>query len=86
MPTYSYRCSHGHTWEEFHKIDDRYKSEACSQCGGAGMLVISPPSNHFFREGWYEHLGIKPEYITSRRQLIDACKRANVTSTYYMHQ
>lgn len=37
---------------------------------------------HPFKEGWYEHLGLEPVYVKSKRQLREECEQRGLTSEY----
>jgi hypothetical protein len=59
--------------------------------GGKLMLVegvepsdkaIGPSALHFFREGWYEHIGDDPIYVSSMDQLKRECSARGETSLY----
>ena len=76
MPTYDFECKDcTENFEDFAFINDRGDVK-CPKCDGETKIVhnvgVAP---HIFREGWYEHVSTKPLYITSKRQLLDACKK-----------
>jgi len=84
MPLYRYQCKEcNHEFEEYRPIDRRY-DVLCPECGEGKIEIIikKPASYHPFPEGWWEHLDVKPIYISSRRQLKDECKKRGLRAKY----
>ena len=53
MPTYEYRCSQGHTFEQFQRINDA-PLDKCPQCGGPAERVLSAGAGLLFKgSGFY---------------------------------
>ena len=53
MPTYEYRCPHGHTFDVFQKMSDP-PGATCPECGEAAERVISAGAGFLFKgEGFY---------------------------------
>ena len=53
MPTYEYRCPHGHTFELFQRMSDPPASD-CQICGAAPVeKVLYPAAIHFKGSGFY---------------------------------
>lgn len=83
MPNYDYVCEPcDKDFEDFKNIEER-ELGTCPDCSKIGRKVIKKARTTIFREGWYEHLSIEPIYISSKRKLLDECKRNDVSSTYY---
>jgi putative FmdB family regulatory protein len=54
MPTYEFRCSNGHVFEQLHKITDAPTTATCAQCGGVAERVISGGAGLVFKgSGFY---------------------------------
>jgi putative FmdB family regulatory protein len=54
MPTYEFRCTNGHTFDEFHKISDAPKTATCAVCGGEAARAISGGAGLVFKgSGFY---------------------------------
>ncbi len=85
MPIYEHRCLNDHSRDVFEHHPDNLGCDTiiCETCGhsmapvpsyGRGLL--------YFEEGkgrWIHNLGHDPVYITSRKQHIEAMKRAGVS-------
>lgn len=53
MPTYEYRCTNEHTFEQFQKISDP-PVESCPQCGAPAERVLSGGAGLLFKgTGFY---------------------------------
>ena len=53
MPTYEYRCSAGHKFEKFEKIDSQPESQ-CPECGAPAQRLISGGAGLVFKgSGFY---------------------------------
>jgi putative FmdB family regulatory protein len=65
MPTYEYRCSQGHTFEQFQRITDA-PLEKCTQCGAPAERVLSAGAGLLFKGSGF--------YITDYRS--DSYKKA----------
>lgn len=53
MPTYEYRCEHGHTFERVQKMSDKPVSK-CPVCGAHAVRVISGGQGMIFKgSGFY---------------------------------
>jgi len=53
MPTYEYRCPHGHQFEKFQKITEKPRAK-CPVCGKPATRVISGGAGLVFRgSGFY---------------------------------
>lgn len=85
MPSYDVKCnSCDKEFEEFTSIDARMDIK-CT-CGGATTQVFNhgrSPKPVIFREGVYDHIGPNPIHISSKKQLLDECKKNGVYSNYY---
>lgn len=73
MPVYHYECKQGHKedlWctiaemEEFESSDPR-----CAVCGEAAIRDLRTRRHLTFREGFYEHISERGEYISSMADL-----------------
>jgi putative FmdB family regulatory protein len=54
MPTYEFRCSNGHVFEQLHKISDAPTTATCAQCGVVAERVISGGAGLVFKgSGFY---------------------------------
>lgn len=54
MPTYEFRCTNGHTFDQFHKISDAPNTATCPVCGAAAERVISGGAGLVFKgSGFY---------------------------------
>jgi len=54
MPTYEFRCTNGHTFDEFHKISDAPQTATCPTCGAEGARAISGGAGLVFKgSGFY---------------------------------
>lgn len=81
MPIYEFYCpTCDKSNERLLKIE--HEEQHCLVCGGLVRKIISVPNPHFFREGYYPHLDIKPVYCSSKRQLKEECKKRGLTSHY----
>ena len=49
MPTYEFRCSNGHAFEQFHKISDAPRTVPCPECGAVSELAISGGAGLVFK-------------------------------------
>lgn len=53
MPTYEYRCTNGHEFEQFQKMSDEPIAE-CPECGGGSERLISGGAGFIFKgDGFY---------------------------------
>jgi putative FmdB family regulatory protein len=53
MPTYEYRCSNGHEFEQFQKMSDD-PTESCPQCGADAERLLSSGAGLLFKgSGFY---------------------------------
>ena len=53
MPTYEYRCTNQHTFEQFQKISDP-PIEVCPQCGAPAERILSGGAGLLFKgSGFY---------------------------------
>jgi putative FmdB family regulatory protein len=53
MPTYEYRCPHGHTFELFQRMSDP-PARKCQVCGASPVeKVLYPAAIHFKGSGFY---------------------------------
>lgn len=53
------------------------------QCGERMTRILSRGADQrSFKEGWYEHIDIKPMYITSKKQLKRECEARGIYSEY----
>ena len=54
MPTYEFRCTNGHVFDEFHKISDAPKTATCAVCGAEAARAISGGAGLVFKgSGFY---------------------------------
>jgi putative FmdB family regulatory protein len=54
MPTYEFRCSNGHTFEQFHKISEAPSTAICPTCGAVAERAISGGAGLVFKgSGFY---------------------------------
>jgi putative FmdB family regulatory protein len=54
MPTYEFRCSNGHAFDEFHKISDAPSTATCPVCGAEAQRAISGGAGLVFKgSGFY---------------------------------
>jgi putative FmdB family regulatory protein len=54
MPTYEFRCSNGHVFDQFHKISDAPSTAECPQCGAIAERAISGGAGLVFKgSGFY---------------------------------
>ena len=54
MPTYEFRCSAGHTFEQFHRMSDAPSTAACPTCGVVAERAISGGAGLVFKgSGFY---------------------------------
>jgi len=86
VPVYEYRCNMcGKTDECYRKLSDFSPNDTlvCA-CGGGMQKIISAPAVHTFKPFWHEHLDTKPIYIEAKKQLIEECKKRNVTAPAFM--
>jgi len=65
MPTYEYRCSQGHSFEQFQRIKDA-PLDKCPQCGAPAERVLSAGAGLLFKGSGF--------YITDYRS--DSYKKA----------
>ena len=49
MPTYEFRCSNGHVFEQFHKISDAPGTATCPECGAVAERAISGGAGLVFK-------------------------------------
>ena len=49
MPTYEFRCSNGHRFEQFHKISDAPSTAECPECGAVAERAISGGAGLVFK-------------------------------------
>ena len=84
MPNYDYYCHQcEQDFEEFQNIVDRNRTK-CPQCGQLSEIQIGMKQKPvLFREGWYEHISKDPVYISSKRKLLDECKKHGMCSPFY---
>ena len=82
MPLYSYRCkSCDAEFEEIRSIKSRAKVR-CPKCESPAKLTISGSGRyHAFPAGWFEHIGPKPLFIETKKQLIQECKNHECIAT-----
>ena len=82
MPLHDFICERCDKVEErYIKFDDLEK-QVC-KCGGKMRHVyLKGAPVHIFREGFYEHLDVKPIYIKSKKQLKAECAERGLTSHY----
>lgn len=83
---FNYKCSCG---EEFRKLMplDEYKTSPCPSCNemvSAQVEVLANKATSYikFHEGWYEHFGPDPIYISSKRQLREVSEKTGKISHY----
>ena len=54
MPTYEFRCTNGHTFDEFHRISDAPQTATCPVCGAEAARMISGGAGLVFKgSGFY---------------------------------
>ena len=54
MPTYEFRCSNGHVFDQFHKISDAPSTATCPTCGAVAERAISGGAGLVFKgSGFY---------------------------------
>lgn len=54
MPTYEFRCTHGHTFDQLHKISDAPSIATCPVCGAEAVRAISGGAGLVFKgSGFY---------------------------------
>jgi putative FmdB family regulatory protein len=54
MPTYEFRCSNGHRFDQFHKISDAPSTAECPECGAIAERMISGGAGLVFKgSGFY---------------------------------
>lgn len=84
MPLYDFKCESedcGKIFEALSKWEDK-DFKRCSSCDSPTQCLLSAPRHIPFHEGWYEHLGPEPVYVTSKRQLKDICEKNGKGSVY----
>lgn len=84
MPIYDFQCESeacGKIFEALSKWEDK-DFKKCTSCGSDTQCLLSIPTIVSFHEGWYEHLGPKPIYVTSKRQLRGICDKNGKGSVY----
>ncbi|MHB8658295.1 MAG: FmdB family zinc ribbon protein [Solirubrobacteraceae bacterium] len=52
MPTYEYRCQHGHTFDVVQRMADDPVA-VCEVCDAPAQRVFRPPAVHFKGSGFY---------------------------------
>lgn len=84
MPTYLVHCKSCNLDEEhFVSIAERHNIEM--SCGHVGELrITSAAKYHPFPEGWWEHLGPEPVYVSSKKQLKRECEERGLYSRYLL--
>jgi putative FmdB family regulatory protein len=55
MPQYNYRCSNGHTHEEFRSILEDRKIDVCPECNATLKQIYSPPMIELKGSGFYRN-------------------------------
>lgn len=84
---FNYKCSCGNEFRKLMQVDID-KTLQCDKCGSDvesidPLLVDGKCAQYIpFKEGWYEHLGPKPIYISSMKQLREVAKENGVYSHY----
>lgn len=84
MPSYSYKCEDGHELERTCSIAEmlEFEKQPTCTCGKATQRVYHSQKPVRFHEGWYEHIGPEPVYITSAQQLADESRKHGNRSKY----
>lgn len=57
MPTYSYKCSNDHYYEEQRGFDDPQSTETCPDCGERLKKVYTVPTFTLVGRGFYSKGG-----------------------------
>jgi len=81
MPTYVYTCEKcERTWEEVRPMGER--NTCTCTCGRKAerdeMREFASKRTTIFTPHTYTDLGVDPIHVTSKRQLVDLCKRRNL--------
>ena len=77
MPTYVYRCSKGHVFEEFHGIKDS-KPRKCPKCGARAARVPAGGAGLLFKgSGFYQTDYRSKSYQDAARKESGASKPAS---------
>lgn len=72
MPTYHYECPDGHKLDMWCTIAEMEEFEAAGpacECGKALVRDLRTRRHLTFKEGFYEHISEKGEYITNMNDL-----------------
>ena len=69
-------------WTGEELLEDAMVPHLCPKCGSDTVWRPGRPALIFFKEGWYEHIGEDPLYISSMQQLRDQCAANGVYSEY----
>lgn len=81
MPLYDFQCQECKYVEERFTPSDVHTME-CPNCEGTMNRLIGRAAVHLFREGWYEHVDLKPRYFTNKKDLRHFCRERGLTSEY----
>lgn len=76
LPSYSYECKCGKSFDDIRRIADRAKAP-CPVCGAAADKIVGPrsPAVHGFKFGYFENIEREPVYAKSKKHLRELCNR-----------
>ena len=84
MPSYDFRCdSCDREVVRVCRIAER-NGQVCEECGKPLTRLFTMAKVHTFRPDWYEDICETPLYITSKRQLKEACDKHGVRAVALM--
>ena len=85
MPMYTQRCDNcGHEFEVFRLMSDYEKNPSCTECKSSTRRIIIGSVFHAFPEEVWEHIDVNPITISSKKQLVETCKKHNCFAPAYM--
>jgi hypothetical protein len=58
-------------------------SKEICECGAKLRRLYTTGGNHTWKPGWWENIANKPLYITSKKQLLEECKKNGGIPTGY---
>ncbi len=81
---YPFDCPDCKYYEEFiEKMADMPVDPICKKCGSVMKRNYNTDNKaQVFQGQWFEHIGPKPIYCESKKQLREACKKHGVYSVY----
>ena len=83
---YIYKCANcgkeDHVIKPLNQID---RVEGCLVCGTVMRRIIpSQGATQIFKAGYWEDMDVEPVHISSKKQLIEECKKRGLYATGYM--